>query len=45
MKIVFLVIAISINFFNVALIKSEEKIDLTNNVIENIQKKGSINET
>ena len=43
MKLVFLVIAILINFFNHSLIKSEEKIDLGNNKIENISKKESIN--
>ena len=43
MKLVFLVVAILINFFNHSLIKSEEKIDSTNNVIENIAKKESIN--
>ena len=44
MKLVFLVIAILINFFNHSLIKSEEKIDSTNNAIENFAKKESINE-
>ena len=44
MKLVFLVIAILINFFNYSLTKSEEKIDSTNNAIENIAKKESINE-
>jgi len=43
MKLVFLVIAILINFFNHSLIKSEEKINLGNNKIENISKKKSIN--
>ena len=43
MKLVFLVIAILINFFNHSLIKSEEKINLGNNKIENISKKESIN--
>ena len=43
MKLVFLVIAILINFFNHSLIKSEEKIYLGNNKIENISKKESIN--
>ena len=45
MKLVFLVIAILINFFNPSLIKSEEKINLGNNKIENISKKESINKT
>jgi len=44
MKLVFLVIAILINFFNHTLIKSEEKIDLANNTIETIAKKESITE-
>ena len=44
MKLVFLVIAILINFFNHSLIKSEEKINLGNNKIENISKKESINQ-
>ena len=44
MKLVFLVIAILINFFNHSLIKSEEKIYSGNNKIENIAKKESINE-
>ena len=44
MKLVFLVITILINFFNYSLTKSEEKIDSTNNAIENIAKKESINE-
>ena len=44
MKLVFLVIAILINFFNHSLIKSEEKIDSANNTIENIAKKESISE-
>ena len=44
MKLVFLVIAILINFFNHSLIKSEEKIDSVNKKIENITKKKSINE-
>jgi LysM repeat protein len=43
MKLVFLVIAILINFFNHSLIKSEEKINLGNNKIENISQKESIN--
>jgi len=42
MKLVFLVIAILINFFNHSLIKSEEKKNLGNNKIENISKKESI---
>jgi len=44
MKFVFLVIAISINFFNHSLIKSEENIDSAKNKIENIVKKESVNE-
>ena len=44
MKLLFLVIAIFINFFNNSLIKSEEKIDSANNTIENIAKKESISE-
>ena len=44
MKLVFLLIAILINFFNNSLIKSEEKIDSANNTIENIAKKESISE-
>ena len=36
MKLVFLVIAMTINFFNHSLIKSEENMDLANNKIENI---------
>ena len=44
MKIVFLVIAILINFFNQSLIKSEEKIDSASNKIENIARKESITE-
>ena len=44
MKLVFLVIAILINFFNNSLIKSEVKIDSVNNKIENIAKKESITE-
>ena len=43
MKLVFLVLAILINFFNYSSIKSEEKIDSANNKIENIAKKGSTN--
>ncbi len=43
MKLVFLVIAILINFLNHSLIKSEEKNNLGNNKIENISKKESIN--
>ena len=39
MKLVFLVIAILINFFNTSSIKSEEKIDSGNNKIENIDNK------
>ncbi len=44
MKLVFIVFAILINFFNHSLIKSEEKIDSANNTIENIAKKESISE-
>jgi len=44
MKLVFLVIAILINFFNHSLIKSEEKIFTSKNNIENIAKKESITE-
>ena len=44
MKLVFLVIAILINFYNHPFLKSEEKIDSKNNKIENIAKKESINE-
>ena len=44
MKLVFLVLAILINFFNHSLIKSEEKIHSTNNLMVNIAKKKSINE-
>ena len=44
MKLVFLVIAILINFFNHSLIKSEEKINLEKTKIENIAKKEPINE-
>ena len=44
MKLVFLVIAILINFFNHSLIKSEEKIDSGKNKIENIVIKKTINE-
>jgi len=44
MKFAFLVIAIFINFFNQSLIKSEEKIFLANNKIENIARKESISE-
>ena len=44
MKLVFLVIAILINFFNHSLIKSEEKINFENSKIENIAKKETINE-
>ena len=44
MKLVILVIAILINFFNHALLKSDEKIDSTNNKIENTAKKESITE-
>ena len=44
MKLVFLVIAILINFFNHSLIKSEEKIFSAKNKIENIAIKESITE-
>ena len=44
MKLVFIVLAILVNFFNHSLIKSEEKIDSVNNTIENIAKKESISE-
>ena len=44
MKLVFLVIAILINFFNQSLIKSEEKIFLANNKIDNNARKESITE-
>ena len=44
MKLVFLVITILLNLFNQSSIKSEEKIDLGTNKIENIAKKESINE-
>ena len=44
MKLVFLVITILLNLFNQSSIKSEEKIDLGTNNIENIAKKESINE-
>ena len=44
MKLVFLVIAILINFFNHSLIKSEEKIDSATNKIEITAKKTLINE-
>jgi len=42
MKFAFLLIAIFINFFSQSLIKSEEKICLEKNKIENIAKKESI---
>ena len=42
MKLLFLVIAILINFFNHSLIKSQEKIDSANKKIDNITKKESI---
>ena len=42
MKLLFLFIAILVNFFNYSLIKSEEKIDSAINTIENIDKKKSI---
>ena len=44
MKLVFLAIAILVNFFNHTLIKSEEKIESASNEIENISKKESITE-
>ena len=44
MKLVFLVITILLNLFNHLSIKSEERIDLETNKIENIVKKESINE-
>ncbi len=44
MKLVLLVIAILINFFNHSLIKSEGKINSAKNKIENIAKKESMNE-
>lgn len=44
MKLVFLVITILLNLFNQSSIKSEEKIDLGTNKIENIAEKESINE-
>ena len=44
MKLVFLVIAILINFFNNPLIKSEEKIYSTNNEMGNMAKNESIDQ-
>ena len=44
MKFAFLVVAISINFFNQSLVKSEEKIFSAKNEIENIARKEPINE-
>jgi len=44
MKLLFLVFTILLNLFNQSSIKSEEKIDLGTNNIENIAKKESINE-
>jgi len=44
MKFAFLVVAIFINFFNQALVKSEEKIFSAKNEIENIARKESITE-
>jgi len=44
MKLVFLVITILLNLFNHLSIKSEEKIDLEMNKVDNITKKESINE-
>ena len=43
MKLVFLVLTILLNLFNQSSIKSEEKIDLGTNKIENVTKKQSIN--
>ena len=43
MKLVFLIVTIFINFFNLSLIKSENVIDSSNNAIENIERKNSIN--
>ena len=43
MKLVFLVITILLNLFNHSSIKSEEKIDLGTNKIDNIAKKELIN--
>ena len=44
MKLVFLVFAIVINFFNNSFLKSEEKMGTRKNIIENISKKESITE-
>ena len=44
MKLVFLLIAILINFFNHSLIKPEEKINSAKNATENIAKKKSVKE-
>ena len=44
MKLLFFLIAILINFFNQSLIKSEEKIDSANKIVENISKEESITE-
>ena len=44
MKFTFLVISILINFFNLSLIKSEEKIDSAKNKLENIARKEAIPE-
>ena len=44
MRLVFLVLAVLINFFNHSFIKSAEKIDSANIKIEDIAKKESINE-
>ena len=44
MKLVFLLITILLNLFNHSSIKSEEKIDLGTNKIENVAKKESITE-
>jgi len=44
MKLVFLIIAIFINFFNHSFLKSEENIDSAKNITENIAKKESITE-
>ena len=42
MKLVFLLITIFVNFFYPSLLKSEEKIDVENNSMENIAEKNSI---
>ena len=43
MKLVFLIVTIFINFFNYSLIKSDNMIDSSNNALENIERKNSIN--